>query len=513
MDGQQTVGEDVDVLNQVREMIEREGGLSAWAKIVVGVSGGPDSLCLLHVMERLGADYGWSLHVAHMNHCLRGGEADDDMVSVALAAMQRGLPCTIEVVDVGGVAQRRRLSVEEAARQVRYGFLLDTARRIGAAVVAVGHNADDQSETVLMHFLRGTGLAGLRGMLSNTDLASLHTVSERGLTTALGPPIRLVRPLLHVTRAEIEQYCQAHGLAPRVDRSNLDTALLRNRLRHELLPLLETYNPNIRELLRRTAAVAAADYDLIAAVRQTAWSQVVQTQDTQAVVFRRSDWCKLPLALQRSTLREATYQLRPHLRDVDFVHLEQAVDVAVRGPTGAQATLPGGLCLTVGYQTLRLAGKEVHAPRPDWPLLWSDEPLPVTLPGQTRLPDSGWRLEIRWWNGPKEVALHNADCWSAYFDADRLGTSLALRSRQPGDRFQPLGINGQTKVADWMINAKIPRRWRAHIPLLIHHPPVDTGREQIAWIVGWRIDARVRVTSDTQRIVHCVFREADETSR
>jgi tRNA(Ile)-lysidine synthase len=461
------------------------------------------------------------LHVAHLNHCLRGTEAHEDMLFVALLAMDWGLPCTIEVVDVNAVAADWQLSLEETARQVRYGFLADVAHQVGATAVAVGHHADDQSETVLMHFLRGAGLAGLRGMSPAIDLAGLRVIHNRPSPTSPTPSVQLVRPLLAVPRAAIEAYCREQELSPRFDRSNLDTTYFRNRLRHELLPLLETYNPNVRELLRRTASVAAADYELLTAARDEAWPQVVREQNQHLISFDLERWRALPLALQRATLRKGAYSLRPRLRDVDFVHIEQAVDVANSGSTGAQANLPQGLRLTVGYQTLRLTGPGGTPSLPDWPLIWGDEAIPVSLPGRTPLPgrhpsvptpalhtrteETGapfaWWLEAGFWQGDRDTALTNPDRWTAYLDAGRLGPHLALQRRRPGDRFQPLGMGGQeVEVTDFMINAKIPRRWREHIPLLVHDRP-GSGSKEIAWMCGWRIDERVKLTAGTRQVV------------
>ncbi len=493
---------NVDVLKAVQKAIERERLLETGATVVVGVSGGPDSSCLLHLLNRLRVDYGWSLHVAHLNHCLRGDDADGDMVFVALLALEWGLPCTIEAVDVRAVAQRRRLSLEEAARQVRYGFLSRVARRVGASAVAVGHNADDQSETVLMHFMRGAGPAGLRGMLSSVDLDSLRLTSP---VAACGA--QLVRPLLTVPRAAIERYCQAHDLSPRLDRSNLDTSHFRNRLRHHLLPLLETYNPNVRALLRRTARVMTADYELLMTMRDGAWEQVLRKESEGAISFKLGEWRALPLALRRATLRQAAHRLRPQLRDVGFQHVERAVAVASSGSTGAQATLPQGLRLTVGYHSLRLSSADDAPAAPDWPLLWQDAPLPVAVPGQTALPNSPWRLEAQPWDGSHNAALVNADRWTAFVDADCLGSNPALRPRQPGDRFQPLGMGGRSvEVANFMINAKIPRRWRGHVPLLVHDRPGSPG--QVAWLVGWRVDERVKIKSKTQRVIRLQARSS-----
>lgn len=487
----------MDVLGAVRKRLENHRLLEVGATIVVGVSGGVDSLCLLHVLKSLRSEFDWSIHVAHLNHCLRGTEADDDMIFVALLATRWELPCTIGVTDVDAVARRRRLSLEETARQVRYGFLADVAQQVGTSAVLVGHNADDQSETVLMHFLRGTGLAGLRGISETVDLQGLRTIPEGARLLSPETSIRLLRPLLGVPRTEIEQYCETYKLTPRFDRSNLDRTFFRNRLRHELLPLLETYNPNIKMLLRRTAAVAAADYELITSMRSDAWARVVREETESEITFDLAQWRALPLALQRASLRHGAFRLRPQLRDVEYLHIKQAVDIAANGSTGAQAVLPQSLRLTVGYETLRLASDEHSPSPPNWVLLCENGPISVAVPGETVLPNSNWRLEIRPWYGDITTIRRNPDRWTAYLDADQLGSSPMLRRRRPKDRFQPLGMGGQVvKVADFFINAKIPRDWREYIPLLVHR---RSGRsdDEIAWIVGWRIAERVKVTPKT----------------
>ena len=509
----------MDIPSVVRENLARRCLPHVGATIVVGVSGGADSLCLLHVLKGLQAQFQLCLHIAHLNHCLRRTESDEDMVFVALLAMDWGIPCTIKAVDVADIARRRRQSLEEAARQVRYGFLADVALQRGATTVTVGHNADDQSETILMHMLRGTGLVGLRGMLPLVDLESLRMIRDNLPGQPSNARIELARPLLSVPRTEIDKYCRAQNLVPRFDRSNLDVTFFRNRLRRELLPLLETYNPNIKAVLRRTADVVATDYELLATLRDETWSRVTTEESERTICFDLAGWRGLPLSLQRATIRQAAYRLRPQLRDVDYVHIKQAVQVARRGATGAQATLPQGLQLSVGYKIVRLTDARQRPPVPDWPLLWGDKPVPVVISGKTELAareicepepatarqggvSSPWYLEVSPWKGDPAGTLTNTDRWLAYLDADELGPQSALRRRRPGDRFQPLGMSGRrVEITDFMINAKVPRLWRDHIPLLVHKRPGSTESEEIAWLVGWRIDERVKVTPRTRRII------------
>ena len=489
---------------RVREAIERHCLVVAGDTVVVGVSGGPDSLCLLHVLRELLPDLSLNLHVAHLNHQMRGVDADADADFVAKLSIDWGLQATIESADVPALASTHKLALEEASRRARYAFLAQVAGRIGARTIAVAHNADDQTETVLMHWLRGSGLAGLRGMQPSTPMGDLRI--EIG-DWRLGSPISnlqslvLIRPLLDIPRADIEVYCARHNLQPRFDRSNLDTTYFRNRLRHELLPYLETYNVNIREVVRRSASVVAADYELLREQLEMAWGQVVCNESGCAVTFDLVSWRALPLALKRSTIREAIRRLRRALRNIDFVHVENAVEILTRGETGAQVTLPQGLMLTIGYDTFTVAGED-FGDLPDLPLLMTEHPVTITVPGRTKLPESAWVLKIDLFPRSRvsDEDLAAAKGWEAYLDATAVGLSPSLRPRRPGDRFCPLGMGGQSKrVNEFMINEKIPASWRDHIPLMVNE------HGQIVWVCGQRVDDRARVTTDTQRVMRLRF--------
>lgn len=488
------------VLNQVRDTIERYSLLRPGETVVVGVSGGPDSLCLLHVLRQLSTELDLHLHVAHLHHRIRGEDADADAAFVAELAGEWGLPCTVETRDVPGMAREKKLAVEEMARLARYAFLARLSQRIGAGKIAVGHNADDQTETVLMHWLRGSGLAGLRGMLPLTPLRHLRLHLADPDLKLEDWNLRLIRPLLEVPRADIEAYCAAHGLQPRFDRSNLDTTYYRNRLRHELLPILETYNPAIRRVLRRSARVIADDYALLRADMRRVWRQVVRTEDGEAIVFDLARWRALPTSLQRATLREAIHRLRRSLRNINFVHVEDALLVVHGKRAGAQATLPQGLMLTLGYDTFIVAGMD-YVPPPDWPALTVPS-LSLNIPGVTPLPDSPWRVEAAVLTRRELPAgwEDNADPWQTFLDFDAVGGELTLRRRRPGDRFCPLGLDGNQKlVGDFLINSKVPRAWRDFVPIV-------ASPQHIVWLAGWRVDERARVTETTARVLHLAFR-------
>jgi tRNA(Ile)-lysidine synthase len=508
-------------VSRLRAFVERHNLLEPGSPVVVGVSGGPDSLCLLHLLMRLGApdQYDLSLHVAHLNHRLRGEASDADAAFVSRLAGDWGLPITVEAADVKELARQRRLSIEEAARQARYSFLARAAAQAGAQTIAVAHNADDQAETVLMHFLRGSGVAGLRGIRPKSALPDWRLeIGDWRLTLQSPTPsaalrgrsavsnLYLVRPLLETTRADVEAYCAEHGLEPRLDQSNFDTTLFRNRLRHEVLPALEAVSPGLRTRLRRMAEVMAGEHEVLQRAVESARALALLAESATGVTLDLAAFRLLPTGIQRALLRDSVSRLRADLRDVDFVPVEAAVRLAASGQTGARAPLPGGLSLSVGHSTIVVRPENAPPDLPDIPLLSPGARLDVSLPGRTALPHSDWLLESKvlppgnW----RLVEIEgNLDEWQAFLDwdvvrglgADATGR-LALRSRQPGDRFQPQGMGGaQPKLSEFMTAQKVPAPWRDRVPLLI------AGDDQIVWMCGWRVSEAALVTPETREVL------------
>lgn len=487
----------MDLLGDVEAYMLRHRLVEPGGCIVVGVSGGPDSVTLLHLLNQLAPRYDLKLHVAHLNHQIRA-EAEADAAFVMDLSAKWKIPCTTESVDLPSLAARKKLSLEEAARRVRYAFLCRVAQNVGAQHIAVGHNADDQAETVLMHFLRGAGPAGLRGILPSTRLRDDCTVSNRD-----GPAtnITLIRPLLSTPRAAIEAYCDAHHLETRFDRSNLDTTYFRNRLRHEVLPYLDGVNPGISERLRHLGEIVRADYTLLQEFVRIAWDTLLIDAHPDALVFDLQRWREQPLAIQRAIIRRAAYRLRKHLRDVDFSHVEASVDVAQHGETGAQATLPHQLWLTIGYETLTIGEVgALHLPE-DRPWLDAGDIIPLSLPGETVLP-GGWMLhaqEASHWN--LDVIIENPNPLVAWIDKKALtGAGVPiLRTRREGDRFIPQGMQGSAvRLSDFFINTKVPRQWRDYVPLLVAH-------NQILWVTGMRLSERALVRPDTEAVIYLRF--------
>ena len=445
-------------------------------KLLVAVSGGPDSVCLLHILVKLQEELDIRLHVAHLNHQLRGAEAEADAHYVSNLARRLGIPATIEQRDVKGYQKHKRISLEEAAREVRYTFLAQVAKAIGASRVAVGHTMDDHIETILMHLVRGTGTRGLRGLQPRAEWQSS------------GSSLTIIRPLLEVSREETASYCQERQLMPRIDASNLSLSPLRNRIRHQLLPLLKSYNPQVTEALLRTAGIAGDDLAFIDKEVAQLWDEIAQRQEN-TIILDKKRLLELPSALKRNLLRMSLEKLLGNVMDIEMRHIEEIMS-ALNKPAGKRLSLPGGLTFCVEYDRY-LIGKDPAALSP-FPILEGESQL--KLPGKTILP--GWHIEASIID--REQMTEKGNEFTAYFDLDKTGDKLLVRSRQPGDRFQPLGMSQPKKLNEFMIDAKIPHPWRRRIPLVC-------SPQHIIWVVGRRIDDRVRVTDSTKQVLHLKF--------
>ncbi|MBA7676556.1 tRNA(Ile)-lysidine synthase [subsurface metagenome] len=488
---------------RVLHFIQKEHLVSSPSRLLVAVSGGPDSVCLLHILVELRKELGITLHVAHLNHKLRGAESEADAQYVSELAQRLSIPATLEERDVKSYQKDKHISLEEAAREVRYTFLAQVAKAIGADGTAVGHTRDDHIETILMHLVRGTGIRGLRG---------LQPHSEWQLA---GESLTVIRPLLEVSREETADYCHSHQLMPRIDTSNLSLSPLRNRIRYQLLPLLRSYNPQVTEALLRTARIAGDDLALIDKECLQLWGEIAQKQGN-TITLDKERLLNLPPALQRHLLRMSIEKLLGNLKDIEMRHIEEIVN-ALTKPAGKRLNLPGGLIFSVEYNRYLISqDREALSPFP--PL---EDEFPLKLLGRTQLP--GWEIEAtiidpsivkgkpEGANAPSEtkiplpiikgkgIGLINND-FTAYFDLDKTGNKLSVRSRKGSDRFQPLGMSQPKKLGEFMIDAKIPNAWRGRIPLVC-------SPQHILWVVGWRIDDRVKVTDSTRQILRLKFEQ------
>ncbi len=456
---------------RVADFIEREALLDSGQSLVVGVSGGPDSLCLLDCLQTLG----FRPVVAHFDHQLRVGSVEDAEF-VRKVAELHDLPFELGRAPA---AVGKPLS-EEGARRLRYCFLAEAAARRGIKRIAVGHTANDQAETVLMHLLRGAGSSGLRGMRPLTELSEWAELSQ-------AESVSLVRPLLEVWRHETEAYCAEQGFAVLEDPTNQDSRFFRNRLRNELLPELRTYNPRVQEVLVRTAKVLAADVEVIEQLVDEHWSDWVTVAGEGVLALQTRALVQAPLALQRTAMRRAILQLVPELRDVGFDTIERALQ-SMRA--GKRLSLLGGLDLLPLNGKTYLRMQNAAIPLDGLPQVRSVEAQPLNMPFQVEL-EAGWALTGVEKEKQGEMPEGRNEVW---FDAKGIKDELAIRTPRPGDRIAPMGMSGSMKLSDLFVNRKTPRLARERWPVVI------CGQE-IVWVPGLQRAERARVTSNTSGIV------------
>lgn len=454
----------------------KRAGVSAGARILVAVSGGPDSVALLSALRDLASDPDrhWRLRVGHVNHELRGEESETDAEFVLLLARRLGLEVEAVRVDTAAHAAQRRLTLEAAGRELRYAALDSMLERWPGDVIATGHTQDDQAETLLLRLLRGTGLIGLGAMRWRSGA--------------------IVRPLLDVRRETILAALQARGQGYRVDSSNLHVQHQRNRVREDVLPRLEAIQPRTVELVARTASLLQSDGEYLLREALEALQMLDLEETVDGVSASQGVWRAMHPALRSMTLRLLLGRLAGRLQDVEESHIARLEAMLGRpGITSLECQLPHGINAYVegGRFLLRRGGRRAHTPAASVELHipgrteWTGGVLTATHLSASDLAVSARLLAVC---GP----LH------ALCDEDALGGRLIVRAWRPGDRMRPLGMNGSRKLQDIFGDRKIPRAHRGRIPV------IENGGF-IVWIPGVVLDERVAIRGWTSRAVHLAF--------
>ncbi len=457
------------VERRVLDLIRACGVLQQGERVLVAVSGGPDSTALLLILSRLQGELGLGLTAGHFDHMLRSREeavADERFVT-ALASW-----LDVQVMtgrgDVRRRARREGESTEDAARRLRYRFLAGEAGKAGATAVAVGHTLDDRAETVLLHVLRGSGLDGLAAMPPRAPWP-------------FGKGADVARPLLQLRRHETERYCREAGVEPRLDPTNELPAATRNRVRQALIPLLRKLNPRAEEALARLAEAAGRDVDYMDAVAGGLWQEMARV-DGDGVAFERPALESLHPALTARLLRRAVGELLGSAADLEAIHVERMLAALMKRRD--RVSLPHGLTAVTDSRRIVIYGGERPPPRR----------VPagaLTVPGSVQV--SGWTITAE--VAPRTAFSDKALPWEAFLDADTISGRMLVRARRPGDRLRPLGLGGEKKVQDILVDAKVPAEERDNVPVVCD----DAG---IVWIAGHCIDERVAVRSGARRVVH-----------
>jgi len=454
----------IEFIEELKETIHRFGLLKKGDRIVVALSGGPDSVALLYGLLAIQTEFGLKLYVAHLNHKLRGAESDQDEKFSKDLASRCKLKFFSKRIDVKREAKRKKVSIEEGAREIRYRYLEKLADQIKADRIALGHQADDQAETFLMRLLRGAGAAGLSGI----------------------PPKRgkIIRPLIQIRREEIEKFLKANRIPYRLDSSNYQTDYFRNKIRLSLLPQIkEEFNPKIVESLNRTADIISLQQEYI----EKRCEQILQDIGKKRrgkIILDSKEFAGYDTCLQREMIRLCVKELKGDLNQLPFESVDRAIMLIRQKKSGKRIKLATKIWME--FSQKELAFYEGKTKKHNYPL---------TLPGEANLKDWGIKImgEILKRKPGQKNLLHPSQNM-ALLDWEKLKSPFRLRSRRRGDKFKPLGMKGTKSLADFLIDAKVPHHLRDEVPIL-------TSKDRIAWVVGYRISDRFKVTLNTKKVL------------
>ncbi len=446
--------------------------------LLLGISGGPDSVALLRALFELKQEFGIELVIAHLNHGTRGEESDRDAGFVKDLGETLQIKTLIEKMDVASHQAAFKTSFQETARLLRLDFFQRAMSQVVASKIALGHTSDDQVETVLINLLRGSGLQGVGGM----------------------SPVRLpyIRPLFHCSRSEIIEFLKEKKIPYCKDASNDKTDYLRNRIRLELIPFLqEKYNPRIKENLFDASGIFRADNDYLKTLEDHEFERAVLNSGLSETLHMDIPYfLGLPLALKRRLVRKAIQSIKGDLRRISFFHIQEALDLFEKAQQGKRITLPGYLeilCLgdRVEFKRIQESDSSILSADESEAIDWM---RPLNIPGETQVEKAGLTLKTEIID-TVETDFSADQTNQAFLDFDKTGEKIMVRFFQAGDRLTPLGMKGTKKLKSLFIDEKVPREIRSAIPIL------TTGDNDIIWVYGTRIADAYRVTSDTSKIL------------
>lgn len=454
------------LLEKVKKTITKYSMLNKGDRVIVAVSGGPDSVALLYFFKEIEKEYDLKLFVAHLNHKLRGKESDKDQEFVLNLASELNLKVYSKSFDVKKLAKKKKLSLEEGARVARYDYLNQVASKLKAQKIALGHNTDDQAETVLMRLLRGSGSLGLSGIPPKVD--------------------KLIRPLIEVKREEVEDFLKSKKLKFRTDSSNLRPDFLRNKLRLKLLPLIEReYNPKIKKVLGRTSYLLSEEEKYLKKKALELFKKSLIEKNEKEIILDLKKFFDYDRSLKRIIIRTCLEKLEGSLKKIGFEPAERLLNLLEKGKTGKKIDFGKRLSSYVSKDYLcfyKEKKKKKHS-------------FIFHSPEEKNLKSSG--LEVK--SQILEIFSlddieKNKDPYQAHLDLDKLKFPLKLRSRKDGDRFKPLGMKGKKNLSDFLIDKKIPSYKRDAVLLLV-------SDKKIAWVTGHRISEDFKVTEKTKKVL------------
>lgn len=455
-----------------REMLIKKGD-----KVLVAFSGGPDSSCLLHMLANLREELGIELYAAHLNHQIRGVDAHKDALLAYRESIALGVPCFLTTKNVPQLANEKKLTLEEAARDARYEMLFELKERLGIDKIAVAHNLDDQAETVLMRVMRGTGLYGLKGM-------------------AYKRADGVIRPIMDIKRHEIEAYCKEHNLHTAMDKTNNEDEYTRNKIRLLLLPYIEeNYAPNIKEILSRMANGLREDSDYIDNAACELYNEISINHEDYAVKFEMEAIEAIPTAILKRLIKQAYLNLTGSNEGLEAIHLEDALKIISNSRSELKVNLPKGIIA-------EKKGYNFYVTKKPLEIKTLNFEYEIPLGSVIEVPELGVKVEAKIMSKERCKLLPSRANTRA-FDLDKIDGKLVIRNRKAGDKIKPIGLGGTKKLKDIFIDKKIPRDARERIPIIAD----DT---KIIWIVGHDMGEESKIEEATKEVVRITVKPIEK---
>ena len=451
----------MNLINEVKRFIEDNNLISRGDKIVVGVSGGPDSLCLLHILNEIKQEYELTLIVAHVNHNLRE-EAKFEADFVEKVSKSLGLKFYLANVNIEELSKEKKKSCEEVAREYRYNFFNEVVNNTGATKIAVAHNLNDNSETILMHIIRGSGIEGIKGISVKNN--------------------NIIRPLLSTTREEIEKYCVDNNLTPMIDKTNFETVYTRNKVRNKIIPMLSEINPEVLNSITRLGNILSEEDEFISDYIDKIYNDI--KIEEKSIKISKAKFVNLPKGLQRRILRKAICEFKGDLIDISYKTLENAISSILISQNGNIIKVANGIKILINYDILEFVEKIEKNNEFEYEL---------NIPGKTYIKELDIYInsEIKNANEVEDfIKIPN----KKFFDIEKTGKKLYVRNRRSGDSFSPNGLCGTKKIKDFFSDLKIPTEERDKIPIL-------TNKDDIIWVMGFRTSKKFLKDKNTKEVV------------
>lgn len=468
----------VIMIEKILMEIKKNKLINSGDNVLAAVSGGPDSMALLDVLNKIKKELNFSLAAAHLNHMFRGEEAEGDAKLVEEFCRNQGIPVTVEAINVNEYIKLTGLSPQVAAREVRYDFLNRTASREGCNKIALAHHGDDQIETILMNFLRGAGTKGLKGI----DMTNRQ----------------YIRPFLFIRRLEIEEYCQRNNISWRLDSSNLKDIYLRNKIRHKLIPFLEQeFNPNLVEVLSQTANIIKDENAYIEVETKGVFNSLVVfesfTDVKKCLSFNNKSFTSLAMAVKRRLIIEIWTVLTGDNRDLDYRHIEKVIEFIQAGPSNGYINLPRGIYVIKEYDNIKLSNIIEEKSSAAFYMV-------MDVPGKIYIEELNITFEGRILSGKPNLMMKSNEI---VIDLDKVSLPLIIRNRLPGDKVKLLGMQGSRKLKDLLIDLKIVKDKRSAIPLVF-------DQKGMIWVGGIRQCTGYEIDEKTSRYLKLSIKDEDK---